>query len=57
VITFVQGITTSSELNDGSSYELIAILNAVETNQDKIEKDPSVGNPFAEPTELRYFIS
>ena len=28
MITFVHGITTSGELNDGSSYELIAILNS-----------------------------
>ena len=24
---------------------------------DRIERDPSMGNPFAEPAELRYFIS
>ena len=24
---------------------------------DRIERDPSVENPFVEPTELRYFIS
>jgi YVTN family beta-propeller protein len=52
MITFVQDITTSGELNDGSSYELIAILNAAKTNLDR-----SVVNPFAEPTELRYFIT
>jgi hypothetical protein len=57
MINFVQGIKTSGELNDGSSYELITILNAAETNLDGIESDLSVGNPFAEPTELRYFIS
>jgi len=57
MITFIQGVTTSGELNDGSSYELIAILNAAETNLDRIESDPSVGNPFAEPAELRYFIN
>ncbi len=57
MINFVQGITTSGELDEGSSYELIAILNAADTNLDRIERDPSVGNPFAEPTELRYFIS
>jgi hypothetical protein len=57
MITFVQGLTTSGELDEGSSYELIAILNAAQTNLDRIESDPSVGNPFAEPAELRYFIS
>jgi len=56
MITFIQGLTTSGELDEGSSYELIAILNATETNLDRIESDPSVGNPFAEPAELRYFI-
>ena len=44
-------------MNDGSFYELIAILNAAKTNLDRIERDPSVENPFAEPTELRYFIT
>ena len=57
MINFVQGLTTSGELNDGSSYELIAILNSAETNLDRIEREQSVGNPFAEPAELRYFIS
>ena len=57
MITFVQGITTSGELNEGSSYELIAILNAAETNLDRIERNPSVENQFAEPAELKYFIS
>jgi hypothetical protein len=57
MITFVHGITTSGELNDGSSYELIAILNSAETNLDRIERDPSVENPFAMPAQLRYFIS
>ena len=45
--TFIQGITTSCELDEGSSYELIAILSAAETNLDRIESDPSVENPFA----------
>ena len=57
MITFIQGITTSGGLGEGSSYELIAILKAAETNLDRIEKNPSVENPFAEPAELRYFIS
>jgi hypothetical protein len=57
MINFVQGITTSGELNDGSSYELITILNAAETNLDRIERDPSVENPFAIPIDLRYFVS
>ena len=57
MIAFVQGITTSGELDEGSSYELIAILNAAETNLDRIESDQTVGNPYAEPAELRYFIS
>jgi hypothetical protein len=57
MITFVQGLTTSGELDEGSSYELIAILNAAETNLDRIERNPSVENPFAEPAELIYFIN
>jgi len=57
MINFIQGITTSGELDEGSSYELIAILSSAETNLDRIESDPSVENPFVEPTELRYFIS
>lgn len=54
---FIQGITTSGDLDEGSSYEMIAILNAAETNMARIKSDPSVENPFAEPAELRYFIS
>ena len=57
MIDFVQGITTSGELDEGSSYELIAILNAAKTNLDRIESDPNMGNPFAVPAQLRYFIS
>ena len=57
LITFIQSINTSGELDEESSYELIAILNAAETNLDRIESDPSAENPFAEPAELRYFIS
>jgi hypothetical protein len=57
MITFIQSITTSGELDEGSSYELIAILNAAETNLNRIERDQSVENPFVEPVELRYFIS
>jgi hypothetical protein len=56
MINFVQGITTSGELDEGSSYELIAILNAAETNLDRTERNQSVENPFVEPVELRYFI-
>jgi hypothetical protein len=56
MIAFIQGITTSGELDEGSSYELIAILNAAETNLARIESDPSVGNPFAVSADLRYFI-
>jgi hypothetical protein len=56
MITFIQGITTSGELDGESFYELIAILNAAETNLNGIESDPSVGNPFAEPAELNTFI-
>ena len=52
MITFVQGLTTSGELDEGSSYELIAILNSAETSLNR-----SVKNPFVEPTDLRYFIS
>jgi hypothetical protein len=57
MITFIQGITTSGELDEGSSYELIAILNAAETNLNRIESDHSEENPYAEPIELRYFIN
>ena len=57
MISFVHGITTSGELDEGSSYELIAILNAAETNLDRIERNPSEENPYAEPAELRYFIT
>jgi hypothetical protein len=57
MIAFIQGITTSGELDEGSSDELIAVLNAAETNLARIESDPSEENPYAEPAELRYFIS
>jgi hypothetical protein len=57
MITFIQSITTSDELDEGSSYELIAILNIAETNLNRIESDPSLGNPFAVPAQVRYFIS
>jgi len=56
MITFVQGITTSGELDEGSSYELIAILNAAKTNLNRIENDPSMGNQFAVPAQLNTFI-
>jgi hypothetical protein len=48
MVTFVQGLATSGELNEGSSIELTAILQAAEKNIDK--------NPFAEPGELKSFI-
>ena len=48
MIAFIQGITTSGELDEGSSIELTAILQAAEKNIDK--------NPFAEPGELKSFI-
>ena len=57
MITFIQGITTSGDLDEGSSDELIAVLNAAETNLARIENDLSEENPYAEPAELRYFIS
>jgi hypothetical protein len=57
MIAFIQGITTSGELDEGSSVELIAVLNAAETNLARIESDPSEENPYAEPAELRYFVS
>jgi hypothetical protein len=57
MVTFVQGLATSGELDEGSSIKLTAIINAAETNLDRIENDPSVENQFAEPAELRYFIS
>ncbi len=57
MVTFLQGLATSGELDEGSSIELTAILNAAETNLDRIENDPSVENPFAKPAELRYFIT
>jgi len=57
MITFIQGITTSGDLDEGSSDELIAVLNAAETNLARIENDPSEENPYAEPAELRYYIN
>jgi hypothetical protein len=57
MIDFLEGITTSGELDEGSSIELTAILNAAETNLDRIESNPSEENPYAEPAELRYFIT
>jgi len=54
MVTFVQGLATSGELDEGSSIKLTAIINAAETNLDRIENDPSVENQFAEPAELRY---
>jgi hypothetical protein len=57
MVTFVQGLATSGELDEGSSIELTAILNAAETNLDRIESNPSEENPYAEPAELRYFIN
>jgi len=57
MIAFIQGITTSDDLDEGSSDELIAVLNAAETNLARIENDPSEDNPYAEPAELRYFIT
>jgi hypothetical protein len=57
MINFVQGITTSGDLDEESSYELISILNAAETNLDRIESNPSEENPYAEPAELGYFIT
>ena len=53
MVTFVQGLATSGELDEGSSIELTAILDAAETNLNRIESNPSVENPFAEPAELR----
>ncbi len=57
MITFVQGITTSGDLDEGSSYELISILNAAETNLARIESNHSEENPYAEPAKLIYFIT
>ena len=57
MIAFIQGITTSGDLDVGSFYELLAVLNAAETNLARIESDPSEENPYAEPAELRYFVS
>jgi hypothetical protein len=53
MVTFVQGLATFGELDEGSSIELTAILDAAETNLNRIESNPSVENPFAEPAELR----
>lgn len=57
MITFIQSITISGDLDEGSSYELISILNAAETNLARTESNPSVKNPYAEPAELIYFIT
>jgi DNA-binding IscR family transcriptional regulator len=57
MVTFVQGLATSGELDEGSSIELTAILNAAETNLDRIERNSSEENPYAEPAELRYIIT
>ena len=43
--------------NEGSPYELIAILKAAETNLDKIETDQSVENSFVKYAQVRDFIS
>ena len=45
MVTFVQGLATSGELDEGSSIELTAILNAAETNLDRIESNPSEEKP------------
>ena len=43
MITFVQGITTPSELDEGSSYELTAMLQASEKSIDEMESEPTGG--------------
>ena len=35
----------------------LILAHAAETNLNRIERDPSAENPFAEPAELRYFVS
>ncbi len=56
MITFVQGLATSGELTDGSSYELIAILKAAGKSLDRREIDPNLGNTLAATAELKCFI-
>jgi C1A family cysteine protease len=55
MITFVQGITTSGDLDEGSYYELTSILKAAEKSLDRIESDP-MGNKLAVTVELNAFI-
>jgi len=57
MITFVQGLATSGELTDGSSYELIAILKAAGKSLDRREINPNLGNTLAATAELKYFIT
>ena len=54
MITFVQGITTPNELDEGASYELTAMLQASEKSLDEIERDP-MGNMLALIAELNTF--
>ena len=54
MITFVQGITTPSELDEGSSYELIAMLQASEKSLDEMERDQT-GDMLALIAELNTF--
>ncbi len=54
MITFVQDITTPSELDEGSSDELIAMLQASEKSIDEMERDPT-GDMLALIAELSTF--
>ena len=54
MIIFVQDLTTPSELGEGSSDELIAILQASEKSIDEMERDPT-GDVMALITEFNTF--
>jgi len=54
MITFVQDITTPSELDEGSSDGLIAMLQASEKSIDEMERDPT-GDMLALIAELNTF--
>ena len=57
MITFVQGLATSGELTDESSYELVAIFKAAGKSLDRREIDPNLRNTLTATTQLNYFIT
>ena len=54
MIAFVQGITTPNKLDEGSSDELIAMLQASEKSINEMERDPT-GDMMALIAELNTF--